>query len=163
MGILRYQLRQKILSLGDSYAIKDDMNNERFYVRSELFSFGHKLSIEDLNGNEVAFIEQKLLNFMPTYNIYLGGNYAARVKKELSFFRPSFYIESSNGSYEMRGEIFSHDFEITKGRRTVAQVSKEWFAFSDTYGVDILDDENQVLILAITIVLDEVLYGDNRD
>lgn len=45
----------------------------------------------------------------------------------------------------------------------VAQVSKEWFVFSDTYGVEVSDEENQVLILAIVIVLDEVLYGDNRN
>ena len=44
------------------------------------------------------------------------------------------------------------DFNI-RDERPVAQVSKRWFSWSDTYGVDITGDEDPVFILALVIVL----------
>ncbi|MDP4177770.1 MAG: LURP-one-related family protein [Bacillota bacterium] len=159
---MRYQVRQKIISIGDSYSIKDEMNNDKFSVKSEVFSFGHKLYLTSLTENETAYIEQKLLNFLPTYNIYLNGNYAARMRKELTFFTPRFEIESVLGNYSITGDILSHDFEILKNNIPVAQVSKAWISLSDTYGVDISDSENQAFILSLIIILDEVMYSNNN-
>jgi uncharacterized protein YxjI len=39
----------------------------------------------------------------------------------------------------------------------VAHISKAWIALSDTYGIDIDDDQDQVLILACAVVIDEIL------
>lgn len=46
----RYQIRQKIFSLGDSFTIKDEVGNDVYRVRSKLLSFGDKLAIEDMGG-----------------------------------------------------------------------------------------------------------------
>jgi uncharacterized protein YxjI len=41
-------------------------------------------------------------------------------------------------------------------------VSKRWFAFTDTYGIDVADDEDQVLILASAVVVDQACHpGDD--
>jgi uncharacterized protein YxjI len=45
----------------------------------------------------------------------------------------------------------------------VAEVSKRWFSFSDTYGVDIADGEDDTLILASTVVIDMVCHGDRKN
>jgi uncharacterized protein YxjI len=159
---LRYQVKQKVFSFGDSYTIKDEYGEDRYVVRGEIFSFGHKLTVEDMSGIQVAYIEQKLLKFMPEYSIFLRGQLAAKVKKEFTFFTPKFYIDSNMGNYTIEGEIFSHEFSILKGGNSVSTISKEWFSFSDSYGVDIADSENQPFLLALVIVIDEVLY-DHRD
>jgi uncharacterized protein YxjI len=44
----------------------------------------------------------------------------------------------------------------------VAQVSKQWFAWSDTYGVQISPGEDDVLILASTVVIDMACHGDHK-
>lgn len=159
---MKYQIRQRVFSLGDSYNIKDEFDKDRFIVRSELFTLGHKLRIEDMAGNELIYIEQELFHFLPVYNIYKGGELTASIKKEFSFFKPSFDIESSRGNYTIEGDYFSHEFEVLKDGMQVANVSKAWFSFSDTYGIDIMEVEDQPFMLALVIVVDEVLY-DNRD
>jgi uncharacterized protein YxjI len=155
---MRYKIRQRIFSIGDSFTIKDEYDNDRYEVQGKVFSLGNKLRIYDLAGRELAYIEQELFHLFPTYNIYLEGGHAASVKKELSFFRPSFVIDSSMGNYTVDGDIFSHEFQILKYGRPVASVSKTWFSFSDSYGVDIEDTENQAFMLALVIVIDQVLY-----
>ena len=44
----------------------------------------------------------------------------------------------------------------------MANVSKQWFALTDTYGVDVADSEDDVLILASTVVIDMVCHGDQQ-
>jgi len=160
---MRYQINQKIFSFGDNFTIKDEYGSEKFFVKGKIFAFGDKLRIYDENGIEKVYIEQKLFKFMPEYSIYLEGQYAAKVKKEFTFFRPRFYIESTFGQYSIEGDFFGYDFRILKQGRIVASVSKKFFSFRDSYGVDIADDENQVLILALVIVIDQVIHDENHN
>lgn len=39
-------------------------------------------------------------------------------------------------------------------------MSKRWFSFSDTYGIDIDEGEDEVLILASAVVIDLVSHPD---
>jgi uncharacterized protein YxjI len=41
-------------------------------------------------------------------------------------------------------------------------VSKRFFAFSDTYGVDIVDGEDDITILATAVVIDLVLDAQQK-
>jgi uncharacterized protein YxjI len=45
---------------------------------------------------------------------------------------------------------------------TVATVSKRWVAWADTYGVDIAAGEDDVLILASTVVIDMICHGEKK-
>lgn len=157
---MRYQIRQKIFSFGDNFVIRGENEEPRFIVKGKVFSFGDKLSLQDINGNELYYIEQKLFKFLPEYHIFNNAAQAAVVKKEFSFFKPRFLIESRYGSYEMEGNIFGYDFQIIKNGRIVAVVNKEWFSFSDTYGVEIDNNEDQAFLLALVIVIDQVIHDN---
>lgn len=160
---MRYQVKQKIFSFADSFTIKNEYGDDVYLVRSKVFSFGKKLTIEDLNSNELVYIEQKLFKLLPQYTIYMDGRDIATVKKEFSFFTPRFNIESELGEYRIEGEVFSHEFIILKNSSLVGEVSKEWFSFSDTYGVSINDSENQAFMLALIIVIDEVQSSNKHN
>lgn len=160
---MRYILRQKIFSLSDKFYIKDEKENPRYYVESKIFSFGDKLKLFDLEGTELTYIEQKVLRFLPEYNIYKLGKLVATVKKELTFFRPKFNIESKYGDFTIEGDFFGHDFSILKNGKPVAFVSKKWFSFTDTYCVDIVADEDHPFILSLAIVLDQVLHDNHNN
>ena len=82
---MRYQIRQKIFSFGDNFAIKNDRDEDQFVVRGKVFTLGDKLKIEDLEGNELVYIEQKIFRFLPEYNIYRGGEQDV-YKRQLIYF-----------------------------------------------------------------------------
>jgi uncharacterized protein YxjI len=162
---MRYLMKQKLFCFGDDFTIKDEAGNDVFFVDGKVFSLGDKLSFQDLNGNELAFIQQKLLSWGPTYEIYRDGELAAVVKKELfTFFNCRFTVDVPGpDDYEAQGNFTDMEYTFTRGGGQVAEVSKRWFAFSDTYGVDIADGEDDVLILASTVVIDMVCHGDNKN
>jgi len=161
---MRYVMKQKLLCWGDDFAIQDDQGRDVFFVDGRAFSIGSKLSFQDMAGNELAFISQKLLAWGPTYEIYRGGQLAAVVKKSLfTFFHCTFTVDVPGpDDLEAEGDFLDHEYSLTRGGTTVATVSKRWFSWSDTYGVEIADGEDDVLILASTVVIDMVCHGDRK-
>ena len=85
-------MRQRILSWGDDFTIKDADGRDRFYVDGKVFSFGDKLSLQDMGGRELALIDQKLLSWGPQYEIIRGATTVAVVKKH---FPPSTLLRQS--------------------------------------------------------------------
>jgi len=158
---MRYVIRQKIFSLGDSFTIKDEFGNDVYIVRSQILSFGNKLRIFDLSGNELCYIEQRLFRLMPEYNIYVSGQLVANVKKKFSLFKHSFEITSPGDQYYVEGNFFAHEFNVYRHGRIVARISKKFFSFSDTYGIDIDDSQDQITTLALAIVIDMVCHEDD--
>lgn len=161
---MRYLMKQKLFCFGDDFAIKNEAGEDAFFVDGKAFSFGDKLSFQDLAGNELAFIRQKLLAWGPTYEIHRGGELAAVVKKQLfTFFRCKFTVDVPGpDDLEAKGSFLDQEYTFARGNQAVAEVSKRWFSWSDTYGVDIADGEDDVLILASTVVIDMVCHDEHK-
>ena len=161
---MQYQMKQKLFSWGDDFTIKDAAGSDAFFVDGKAFSLGHQLSFQDMGGRELAFIKQKLFSWGPTYEIYRDGALAAVVKKELfTLFRCSFTVDVPGpDDLAAEGEFTDHEYVVSRGGRPVATVSKQWFAWSDTYGVDIAEGEDAVLVLASTVVIDMACHPDDR-
>ena len=161
---MRYVMRQKLLSLADNFTIKNELEQDVFLVKGKVFSFGDKLSFQDLAGNELVFIDQRLLNWSPTYELWRGAELLAVVKRELfSFIHHRFTVDVPGpNDLEAEGDFLDHEYMITRGGSVVATVSKRWFTLADTYGIDIADGEDPVLILASAVVVDMVCHGDGK-
>ena len=161
---MRYVMKQKLFSFGDKFAIQNENGADVYFVDGRVFSIGHQLAFEDLAGNQLAFIRQKVLAWGQTYEIYQGEDHVATVKKELfTFFQCTFHIHvDGQGDLDATGNLSDHEYVFTSGGEQVAQVSKQWFTWADTYGVDIADGQDPVLILASTVVIDMCCHGDRR-
>ncbi len=161
---MRYVMRQRLFAFGDDFHIRDADGQNRFFVDGKAFSIGDKLSFQDMSGNELALVRQKLVALTPTYEIYRGGQHYATVKKSMfTLFRGHFAIDVPGpDDLEAEGDFLDHEYHFTRSGRTVAKVSKHWFAFTDTYGVDVVDGEDDVLILACSVVIDMVTHDERE-
>ena len=161
---MRYVLQQKWLSLGDDFAIKTEDGQQPFFVDGSAFSWGNKLSMTDATGAEVAFIAQKMLAWGPSYESYRSGELFAVVKKAaFTFFRCAFTIDVPGpDDYEATGDFLDREYTFTRSGAAVAQVSKRFFSWTDTYGIDIVDDEDPITLLASCVVIDLCCHPDGK-
>ena len=161
---MRYVMRQKLLSLADNFTIKNEQEQDVFLVKGKVFSFGDKLSFQDLAGNELVFIDQRLLNWSPTYELWKGDELLAVIKRELfSFIHHRFTVDVPGpNDLEAEGDFLDHEYTIARGGSVVATVSKRWFSWADTYGIEIADGEDDVLVLATAVVVDMVCHDDSK-
>lgn len=160
---MRYLMKEKFWGFGDDFAIQDANGNDVFFVDGKAFTLGDKLSFQDMAGNELAFISQKLLSLKKRYDIYRGGNLFAEVLKEWTFFKDKFTVDVPGpNDYSVTGSFWDHEYAFERQGRTVAQVSKQFFNWTDTYGVDIEDGEDDITILATAVVIDLVCHADDK-
>ena len=161
---MRYVMKQKVFSWGEDFTIRDENGNDAYFVDGKMFSLGDQLSFQDMQGNELAYIKQKLLAWGKTYEIYRNGTLAAVVKKELfTFFKCRFTVDVPGpDDLEATGDFLDREYEFARDGRTVASVSKRWFTFGDTYGIDVADDEDPVLVLASAVVVDMACHAEKE-
>jgi uncharacterized protein YxjI len=88
----------------------------------------------------------------------------AVVKKQLfTLFRCKFTVDVPGpDDLEAAGDFLEHEYGFERQGREVARVSKRWFSWTDTYGVDISAGEDDVLILATAVVIDMVCHEDKK-
>lgn len=162
---MRYLVKQKLFCLGDDFVIKDDQGAERFSVDGKAFTLlREKLAFLDAQKREVALIREKLVALTPSYEIVRDGKVTAVVKKDfINVFRLGFTVDVPGpDDLEATGSLLEHEYTFRRGGRVVAEVSKRWFSFTDTYGVDVAQGEDDVLILASTVVIDMIAHPDEK-
>jgi uncharacterized protein YxjI len=154
-------MKQKLFALDGYFHVRDENGRDRFLVNAKFFTVGNKLSFQDLAGNELCFIKQIPFSSLPEYELYKGGQLWAKVDKELTFVRACFDVaEFGEGAADLQieGDFMAHQYKVTRGLQHVADVSMKYFKIADTYSVDIVHGEDDVLILALTVVIDMVSF-----
>lgn len=157
----RYQMRQKMVSIGDDYWIENGEGQRVFKVDGKVLRVRQTLRFEDAHGTELAKIQERMLHVKDTMEIEApDGTRMAMVKKALiTPLRDRWTVKVADGpDLEVQGNILDHEYTIGEGRHKVAEVSKKWFRVRDTYGVEVEPGQNDIVILAATVVLDEMAH-----
>ena len=114
-----------------------------------------------MRGNVLCQIQERMLRIKDVMAIEDGqGNKIAEVKKALiTPLRDRWTVKIRDGAdLDVQGNILDHEYEIKEGRRKVAEVSKKWFRVRDTYGVEVAPDQEDAVILAVTVALDNMVH-----
>ena len=159
---MRYAMKQKLFCLGDDYRILDEDGRDVYLVDGKAFTvLRRQLRFLDMAGNELAEIRQKLLSWGPSDELLREGNVVAVVSKKVFTLAVCKFTVDVPGpdDLEATGSLFDYEYTFRRHHRTVATVSKKFFAWNDSYGVDINDGEDDVLILAGTVVIDLCCHG----
>jgi uncharacterized protein YxjI len=155
----RYRMHQRLLSVGDDYWIEREDGSRAFRVDGKALRIRKTLILEDPTGREVAKLQERKLSVRDKMEIERDGHSIATVKKALVGIRDRFSIDVAGGAdMHAKGNLVDHEYEIDRDGETVATVSKRWFAVRDTYGVAIAPDEDEALLLAITVCIDALSH-----
>ncbi len=157
----RYQMRQKLVAFGDDFYITNEAGQKVFKVDGKVLRVRDTFQIKDMQGNVLCQLQEQLLRIKDVMAIEDGhGNRIAEVKKALiTPLRDRWTVKIRNGpDLDVQGNILDHEYEIKEGRRKIAQVSKKWFRVRDTYGVEIAPDQEDAIILAVTVALDNMAH-----
>jgi len=158
----RYQMRQKMVAIGDDFWIENEAGQKVFKVDGKALRVRQTLIFEDARGNELCKIQERMMRVKDSMEIEgPTGQQIAMVKKALiTPVRERWVVKVENGpDLEVHGNILDHEYTIGEGRDKIAEVSKKWFRLRDSYGVAIEPGQNDVLILAVAVCIDEMAHG----
>ena len=154
-----FRMREKMMAIGDDYWIEDDDGNKVFKVNGKAARLRETFILEDTQGNELSKIQEKKLTVRDKMTIEWGDSQAT-VRKRLLGIRDHYIIEVDGGEdLKAHGNIVDHEYEIERDGKKIAEISKRWFRVRDTYGIEVAPGENDALILAATVCIDEMSRG----
>src|SRR5215216_2001299 len=161
----RYKIRQKLMSIGEDFWIENGEGARVYKVDGKALRLRKTLIFEDLNGNKLAKIQERLLPIKETMVVEdADGNQLAVIKKGLIAPLGDHWSVNVRGGpdLDVQGNILDHEYSINERRRKLAEVSKAWFSLTDTYGVEIGEGQNDILILAIAIAIDMMAHDEGK-
>lgn len=159
----RYKIRQKLISIGDDFWIENEGGQKVFKVDGKALRIRKTLEFEDAKGKKLAMIKERLLAIKDTMVIEdANGRDIATVKKALiAPLRDKWNVNVKGGDdLVVQGNILDLEYDIKQGRRKVAEISKKWFTLTDTYGVEIEEGQNDILILAVAVAIDMMAHDE---
>lgn len=154
----RYQMREKLLAIGDDFWIETENGERAFKVNNKVARARETFILESPSGEELFKIQKKDLHVHDTMKVERDGDTVATIKKALiTPFRDRFSIEVEDGpELSAKGNVVDHEFEIERDGNKVAEISKRWFRVRETYGIEIAPGQDDALILAATVCIDEM-------
>jgi uncharacterized protein YxjI len=153
----RYKIRQEMFSIGDDFWIENQDGDRVFRIDGKALRLRKTLVFEDMKGNKLCQIEERLLTFKDTMTIEdADGDQMAVIKKGLiAPLGDHWTVKVRKGpDLDVQGNILDHEYSIMQRRKKIAEVSKKWLTLTDTYGVEIDQGQNDILILAVAIAID---------
>jgi len=154
-----------MFSIGDDFWIENQDGEKIYKADGKILRIRKTLVFEDAQGKKLGQIQQRLLTIRDTMAVEgPDGKEIAVIKKALiAPFRDRWSVKVKDGeNLDVQGNIFDHEYTIKQGRNKVAEISKKWFSFTDTYGVEIDPGQNHILILAVAIAIDMMAHPDEK-
>ncbi len=132
-----------------------------FKVDGKALRVRQTLIFEDAHGKELCKIQEKMLRIKDSMEIEgpQGGQMALVKKAMITPLRERWVVKIKGGKdLDVQGNILDHEYSIGEGRDKIAEVSKKWFRLRDSYGVSIDPGQDDVLILAVAVCIDQMAH-----
>jgi uncharacterized protein YxjI len=153
----RYRMVEKLVSFGDDFWIENERGQRVFKVDGKALRARDTLIFRDTQGNEVCTIQERIARVRDSMEVEgPGGQRMAMVHKAMiTPLRERYSVKVEGGpDLEIQGNLLDHEYRIGN----VATVSKKWFRVRDSYGVEVAPGQNDVLILAATVCIDQMAH-----
>jgi uncharacterized protein YxjI len=151
----RYRMVEKLAAFGDDFFIQNERGERVFKVDGKAARLRDTTIFRDAQGNELCKIQQRIARIKDSMEIEgPNGDRMALVQKAMiTPLRDRFVAKVGDGpDLDVQGNLLDHEYRIGN----VAEISRKWFRVRDSYGVEIAPGQNDVLILAIAVCIDQM-------
>ena len=160
-GTTRYQMREKLFAIGDDFWIDTEEERHAYKVNGKALRIRKTFVLEGPSGDELFKLREKKIAIRDTMELERDGDTVATIKKAMiTPLRDRYVIHlAGGGELNAKGNIVDHEYKIERDGDRIAEISKRWFRIRDTYGIEVAPGENDALILAAAICIDEMSRG----
>ncbi len=156
---MKLYIKQKVFSLTSKFTVKDEHGEDRYFIEGEFLSLRGMLHIMNSRGEEIGRIYSRLMTFLQRFVLEINGKEVAEIVKKISLFRPKYELEGT--SLHIEGDFWAHEYSLYDGNRNIMNIHKEWFTWGDSYELDILDPEYELISLGIVLAIDTAIARES--
>ena len=154
---VKLTLCQKVIALVESYEVKSG-DTVKYTAKKKVIAAGADFNVFDAAGNKIALIDQKVLNMVKTFDITINGQHCGTVKKKFPAITKDMNYDARG--WKLDGDALGMSFKFTDAQKKVyATVKKKVLAIGDTYEIEVMNPEDEILVVVLTIILDEAFHS----
>jgi len=159
----RYRMSLDLGALDTDFLVLTDAGEHEFRFSGQAVSNEDKIRIEDLRGHVLYEARAHAARKQPRIVVVdqVGTEVGSVVRQPVGVLRDHFTIEMADGQlFSIEGSVTKHEFSIVgqDGVR-LAEISRKWFRARSSYGVEIIPGQQDALLLATLVVLDQMIQG----
>ena len=150
-------MSQAILSVNHKVNMEGEDGKTAYTVKTGPLSLRDKTVIETAKGSEVATITKKLISKHEVHFIELAHGKTLRLSdKAIDVGLEDFVIDGNDWS--VKGKLADHEYKIrNKEGKTAAEIHKKLLSVRDKYIIEIQDEKNADMIVAIVIAMEHLI------
>lgn len=150
-------MTQKVLKLVEEYEVKQG-NTVKYKIKKKVIAAGADFDVFDASGNKIGLIDQKVLNMVKTFNISINGQPYGTIKKKFPALTKDMNYDARG--WKLDGDVLGMNFKFTDASKKVyATVQKKILAVGDTYEIDVVYPADELLVVMLTVILDEAFHS----
>ena len=150
-------MREKLGSIADDSWSEDEHGTKIYKVDGKAMRLRDTFILQDMAGAEVAKIKERKLHLHEPMAIVRNGQKIAEVHRRLVGLRDHLKVDlEGGGEFKIKGNLTDHEYTIKGDHGKVAEISKKWFRVRDTYGVEIAEEQDDALLLAIAVAVESL-------
>jgi uncharacterized protein YxjI len=161
-------INEKLLSVRNTYVIKNRQQQELGFAKRELVSLGPHYWFEDNSGTRLGEVKGKVISLTSEYEIKdrTGQTVAKAKRKMLKLIGSEWKMEDPHGNEiaKIEGNITHHAYKmVAPDKSTIAEIHLKWVTIKDEYGVEITKpDFSPLLVLGFTIAVEEAEHYEEK-
>lgn len=155
---MQLAIRNKWISLRGSSVVKDLNEKDVLRVQGKFFTFTRKKFIQDLQGNTKFVVRNKFWRLF-RYTAFVETPNKERVctiKRKIFSLHDHYFITSSLGDLQIRGNILTFDYKILLNGQEVGHIARK-ISLRDSFVLTIDDKFDVYTFVALVIAIDNII------
>ena len=163
---------QKPYTFKEFFSIFDEKEKVKYIVKGKLISATHDLTVYDATGeNVLGRVKEKLISVRSPLSfercpkdfiIEMGGRKLGKMKSRFAFGKSKF--EFTFNKWVLEGNILGLKYKLLNEKKEkIMDVSSKVLAIGDTYYLDIVNPENELLCVLILLAIDSSHSSKSND
>ena len=150
-------IRNKWITVGGSSVVRDVNEKDVMIVKGKIFSITRKKFIQDLEGNTKFVVRNKFWRLF-RYSAFIldpNKNKVCTVRRKIFSLHDHYFIESSIGDLQIRGNILSFDYQILLDGKEVGHIARK-ISVRDSFVLTVDDKFDMYTMVALVIAIDVI-------
>lgn len=161
---MKLLMKAKIASIHHKIEVTDEQKKPVYHIQGKVLSVHDVTYLRRADGEEVATISRKVVSLHDTHFIEMKDGRTIELQSEL-FHLTKDVLNIEALGWQFEGDIVQHNYrlvDVDDEGRLLAEAHRKWMSLHNTYELEILDEENMDLIVAVLVALDKIVEDRER-
>lgn len=156
-------LKNELVSPGGSSFVVDAAGTKVYSVKGKIFSISRKKYVLGPDGKRLFMVRNKVFRLFRHSAFVYGPSGEKIMKITKAFFTHKYTAKGYSSSLLIDGNIVGFNFSVLRDGVSIGRIFREFAIFRDSFGLEAYAKEDEPLLIALVIAIDNIIDNIRKD